>query len=52
MTLRNQLRVTKMTKNDTIATYFMKVSQIKDQLVAINENIDDSELTTITLLQE
>ena len=49
MTLRNQLRVTKMTKNDTIATYFMKVSQIKDQLVAINENIDDSELTTITL---
>jgi len=49
MTLRNQLRVTKMIKNDTIATYFIKVSQLKDQLAAINENIDDSELTTLTL---
>jgi len=49
MTLRNQLRVTKMNKNDSVATYFMKISQIKDQLIAINEQIDDSELTTLTL---
>ena len=49
LTLRNKLRITKMCKNDTIATYFMKMSQIKDQLVAINEHIEDSELTTITL---
>ena len=49
MTLRNQLRITKMNKNDTIATYFIKISQIKDQLIAINEQIDDSELTTLTL---
>jgi hypothetical protein len=49
MTLRNQLRVTKMNKNDSIASYFMKISQIKDQLIAINEQIDDSELTTLTL---
>ena len=49
MTLRNQLRVTKMNKNNSIASYFMKISQIKDQLIAINEQIDDSELTTLTL---
>jgi len=49
LTLRNQLRITKMSKSNTNATYFMKKSQIKDQLVAINENIEDSELTTITL---
>lgn len=49
LTLRNQLRVTKMTKNDTIATYFMKMPQIKDQLAAINEHIEDSKLTTMTL---
>jgi len=49
MTLRNQLKVTKMSKSDTTTTYFMKTSQIKDQLAAINEHIDDSELTTLTL---
>lgn len=49
LTLRNQLRTTKMGKSDTIATYFMKISQIKNQLIAINEIIDDSELVTITL---
>jgi len=49
LTLRNQLRVTKMGKSDTVASYCMKMSQIKDQLASINEHIDVSELVTITL---
>jgi len=49
LTLRNQLRISKMGKSDTIASYFMKMPQIKDQLAAINEHIEDSELVTITL---
>lgn len=49
LTLRNQLRITKMGKSNTVASYFMKMSRIKDQLAAINEHIEDYELVTITL---
>lgn len=49
LTLWNQLRITKISKSDTITTYFMNMLQIKDQLATITENIEGSELTTITL---
>jgi hypothetical protein len=38
-----------MSKSDSVATYFMKVSQLRDQLQAIGDNVDDVELVTITL---
>jgi hypothetical protein len=38
-----------MTKEDTVATFFMKVSQTRDQLKAIGEEVADSELTSIVL---
>jgi hypothetical protein len=37
-----------MTKDDTITTFFMKISEIKDQLGAIGETITDRELLMIT----
>jgi hypothetical protein len=38
-----------MTKSDTIATFFMKISEIRDQLGAIGETTIDKELVMITL---
>jgi hypothetical protein len=41
LTMKNQLQHIKMTKDDTVATFFMKISEIKDQLGAIGETISD-----------
>ena len=49
LALRNQLRCIKMTKEDTVATFFIKVSQTRDQLKAIEEDVVDSEFTSIVL---
>jgi hypothetical protein len=49
LALKHQLQNIKMTKNDTVATFFMKISEIKDQLGAIGETITDRELVMITL---
>jgi hypothetical protein len=49
LTLKHQLQNIKMTKADTIATFFMKISEIRDQLGAIGETITDKELVMITL---
>jgi hypothetical protein len=38
-----------MTKSDTVATFFMKISEIRGQLGAIGEIISDRELVMITL---
>lgn len=38
-----------MTKGDTVATFFMKISEIRDQLGAIGETISDKELVLTTL---
>jgi hypothetical protein len=47
--LKGQLQNIKMTKGDTVATFFMKMSEIKDQLGAIGEIISDRELVLATL---
>jgi hypothetical protein len=38
-----------MIKSDIVSTYFMRISQIKDQLVAIGDSMDDAEIVTTTL---
>ena len=38
-----------MNRSDTMATYFMRVSHLKDQLKATRDTIDDNELVTIAL---
>jgi len=47
--LRGQLRNIKMTKNDIVASYFVKISQIRDQLKAIGEEVSDKELVAMAL---
>jgi hypothetical protein len=49
LTLKSQLQNIKMTKDDTVATFFMKISEIRDQLGAIGETISDRELVLTTL---
>jgi hypothetical protein len=49
LTLKHRLQNLKMMKADTIATFFMKISEIKDQLGSIGETITNKELVMITL---
>jgi hypothetical protein len=49
LTLKNQLQHIKMKKDDIVATFFMKISEIKDQLGAIGETISDRELVLTTI---
>jgi hypothetical protein len=49
LTLKHQLQNFKMMKADTITTFFMKISEIRDQLGGIGETITNRELVMITL---
>jgi hypothetical protein len=49
LTLKGQLQSAKMTKGDTVAILFMKISKIKEQLGAIGEIMSDRELVLSTL---
>jgi hypothetical protein len=37
LTMKNQLQHIKMTKADTVATFFMRISEIRDQLGAMEK---------------
>jgi hypothetical protein len=49
MGLKNELCDTKMTKDDTIASYFVRISQLRDQLQAIEEAIPEKGVVNIAL---
>jgi hypothetical protein len=49
LTLKIQLQSTKMTKGNTISIFFMKISEIKEQLETIGEIMSDRELVLTTL---
>jgi hypothetical protein len=49
LTLKSQLQNIKMTKADIASTFFMKISEIRDQLGDIGETISDRELV-LTIL--
>ena len=49
MTLRNQLKNVKIQNEDTIQSYFTRVSQIKEQLEAVNEEVGNAEIVMTTL---
>jgi hypothetical protein len=49
LTLKGQLQNIKMTKGDTVAIFFMKMSEVRDWLAAIGEIISDRELVLTTL---
>ena len=49
MNLRAQLKSTQMRKGEQIHEYFTRVSQFKEQLEAIEDNIDEIELVMTAL---
>ena len=49
MNLRKQLKNVKMQNAETIQSYFARVSQIKEQLVAVEEEVENAEVVIATL---
>ena len=49
MTLRKQLKNVKIQNAETIQSYVMRVSQIKEQLVAIEEEVENAKVVIATL---
>jgi hypothetical protein len=46
---KEKLRSTKMAKGDSVATYLTKFTQIRDELVAVGEIVDETKLVRTTL---
>lgn len=49
MVSREKLKSTKMTKFDSVTSYLAKITQIRDELVAVGEKVEDLELVRIAL---
>ena len=49
MTLRNQLKNVKIQNVETIQSYFARVSHIKEQLEAVDEEVENVEIVMTTL---
>ena len=49
MTLRNQLKNVKTQNSETIHPYFTRVSKIKEQLEAVEENVKEGEIVMTTM---
>ena len=49
MALRNYLKNVKIQNAETIHSYFTRVSQIKEQLEAVDEEVENTEILKITL---
>jgi hypothetical protein len=49
MSLKNELRYMKMNDDDNITSYFVRISQLRDQLQAIEEIVSEKELVNIVL---
>ena len=49
ITLRNQLKNVKIHNAKTMQSYFTRVSQIKEQLVAVEEEVENAEVVIATL---
>ena len=48
ITLRNQLKNVKIQNEETIQSYFTRVSQIKEQLESIDEEVENVEIVMTT----
>ena len=49
MKLRNQLKNVKIQNVETMQSYFTRVSQIKEQIVVVEEEVDNEEVVISTL---
>jgi len=48
--LKNELRTIRMTRDDTISSYFVRISRIRDELQTIDEVVPEKELIIVSLL--
>ena len=49
MTMRNQLKNVKIQNAETIQSYFTRVSQIKEQLEVVDEEVENAKIVMTTL---
>jgi hypothetical protein len=49
MLLREKMRSTKMAKGESVVTYLTKFTQIRDELIVVEEVVDETELVRIAL---
>ena len=49
MTLRNQLKNVKIQNAETIQSYFTRVSEFKEQLEVVEEEVENAEIVMTTL---
>ena len=49
LTLRNQLSNMKMTKSKNIASYFMRIIELRDKLKSSGDNLEEKDLVMTTL---
>ena len=49
MSLRNQLKNVKIQNEETIQSYFTRVSQIKEQLETVDEEVENADIVMTTL---
>ena len=49
ITLRNQFKNVKIQNAETIQSYFTRVSQIKEQLAVVEEEVENAEVVIATL---
>ena len=48
--LKNELRTIKVTKDDIVASFFIRISRIKTELQAIDEIVPEKELVITSLI--
>ena len=46
LTLRNQLSNMKMTKSEDIASYFMRITELRDKLKSSEDNLEEKDLSS------
>ena len=49
MTLRNQLKNVKIQNSESMQSYFIRVAQLKEQLEAIEEKVEEGAIAMTTL---
>ena len=49
MVLREKLRSTKMAREESVTSYLTRVSQVRDELAAVGEVVDNTELIWVAL---
>ena len=49
MTLRNQLKNVKIQNSETVQSYFTRVAQIKEEIAAVEENVEEGEIVMTNL---